>query len=256
MAALNVVAKTALLLRAIAACEPEGATTSELARRADLNRSTAHRLLSDLHGEGLVDRDEPSARWLLGPALFFMGLSAGHRYDVTQTALPFVRRLAAQTSESAFYSVWRSNESVCLVQEEGTYPLRSHVLREGIRFPLGVASAGLAVLSFLPETEIETYLTQADLSAFGPEHGVDALRARIDQTRRQGYAVNPGLIVEGSWGMAAAVVDERDRPVGALSVTGVEQRFSPDRQPDLGRLLMSAAHELSLALREPRAIWR
>jgi hypothetical protein len=33
---------------------------------------------------------------------------------------------------------------VCLAGAEGSFPLRSHVLREGIRFPLGVASAGPA----------------------------------------------------------------------------------------------------------------
>jgi DNA-binding IclR family transcriptional regulator len=249
VSALNVVAKTSLLLRSIAAAEPAGATTSELSRSAQLNRSTAHRLLTDLQTEGLVDRDEPSGRWLLGPALFFLGLSAGHRYDVSHTALPIVRRLAAQTGESAFYSVRRSNESVCLVAEEGTYPLRSHVLREGIRFPLGVASAGLAILSFLPEPEIESYLASADLEAWGAEHQPDLLLPRIEETRARGFAVNPGLIVEGSWGMAAAVLDAQERPIGAISLTGVAQRFDVERRPELGRLLMVAAHELSQSLR-------
>ena len=36
--------------------------------------------------------------------------------------------------------------------------MRSFVLHEGVRFPLGVASAGTAILAFLPEGEQEQIL--------------------------------------------------------------------------------------------------
>jgi DNA-binding IclR family transcriptional regulator len=75
------------------------------------------------------------------------------------------------------------------------------------------------------------------------------VQARIADTRQAGYAVNPGLIVEGSWGMAATVFNALDEPVGALSLTGVEHRFAPHRRPQLGRLLLAEAHRLSTALK-------
>ncbi|MBI3690700.1 MAG: IclR family transcriptional regulator, partial [Mycolicibacterium aromaticivorans] len=60
-----------------------------------------------------------------------------------------------------------------------------------------------------------------------------------------GYAVNPALIVEGSWGIGAAVFDQNGRPAWALSLTGVETRFKPDRRQELGTLLLEQAHLLS-----------
>jgi DNA-binding IclR family transcriptional regulator len=57
--------------------------------------------------------------------------------------------------------------------------------------------------------------------------------------------VNPGLIVEGSWGMGAAVFDPSGQPAWALSLTGIESRFSPERRPELGRLLLEHAHRLT-----------
>ncbi|WP_036225419.1 IclR family transcriptional regulator [Marmoricola sp. URHB0036] len=250
MTDVGVVGKVSRLLRAIAASETEGVGTSNLARSAGINRSTAHRLLAEMRQGGLVDRHEPSGLWLLGPELFLMGLSAGPRYDVTGIAQPIVRRLSTTTAESAFFSVLRGMETVCLVQEEGSYPIRSHVLHEGIRFPLGVASAGLAILSFLPEDAAREYMRGTDLSAFGSEHAHAPMEARVAETRKQGYAVNPGLVVEGSWGMAAAVFDHSERPIGALSLTGVEHRFQTSRRPQLGRILMGAAHELSVLLND------
>jgi DNA-binding IclR family transcriptional regulator len=104
------------------------------------------------------------------------------------------------------------------------------------------------MLAFLPEDEVERYLTTADLSRWGPQHAPEAVRARIAETRARGYAVNPGLIVEGSWGMGAAVFDRSGQPAWALSLTGVQSRFGPDRQPALGRMLMEHAHRISQRL--------
>lgn len=73
------------------------------------------------------------------------------------------------------------------------------------------------------------------------------MRRNLEQTRFAGYSVNPGLVLEGSWGMAAAVFDQQGRPVGALSLTGIEPRFRPERQEFLGKLLMEEAHRMSSA---------
>src|SRR5690606_15623010 len=203
------VARAARLLRLVTSSGDEGAVLQDLARSADLSRSTAHRLLSALRAEGLVDRDEETARWMPGPELFLMGSVAAARYDVTELARDIVRSLAVKTEESAFFSVRRADETVCLLREEGAFPIRSFVLSEGVRFPLGVASAGLAILSFLPDHDVDAYFDRhPELGEqWGRPHAAEPLRTRLAETKARGYAVNPGLIVEGSWGMGAAVFD-------------------------------------------------
>lgn len=248
----DVVGRVGGLLRALASAEPEGATTTVLARQTGLARPTAHRLLSSLMNEGLADRDEHNGHWHLGPECFLLGAAASNRHDVTEAAHETVRRLARETGESAFLSVRRGDETVCLLREDGSFPIRSHVLHEGIRFPLGVASAGMVILALLPEREQTDYLRRTDLTErFGEAHSQDRLRARIDETRRLGYAVNPGLIVPGSWGLGAAVFDARGLPQWALSLTGIEARLAPPRQQQLGDLLLREAHALTNNLNEP-----
>jgi DNA-binding IclR family transcriptional regulator len=246
---VDVVGRTAALLRAVSGHEPEGATTSEAARLVGLARPTAHRLLTSLAGAGLTERTA-TGRWVLGPELYLLGTAAAPRYDVTSLAQPVVRRLSVATGESAFLSARRGDETVCLLREDGSFPIRSHVLHEGIRFPLGVASAGMAILAYLDDVEVEDLLARIDLTAeHGARHDAAAVRDRIAATRATGWALNPGLVVEGSWGMAAAVFDADERPAWALSLTGIEQRFQPPRQRELGQLLLHEAHGLSLALR-------
>ncbi|KAA0103020.1 IclR family transcriptional regulator [Mycolicibacterium sp. P1-5] len=242
----NVVARVAALLGAVGAAEPTGASTTEVGRVTALARPTAHRLLTSLAEVGLIDRDAKTGRWLLGPEMYLLGAVAANRYDVTDKAREVVTRLAAETGESAFFSARRGDETVCLLSVEGSFPLRSHVLREGIRFPLGVASAGLAILSHLPADEVDAYFARAlPGAAWGGDHTEESIRARVEATRLTGYAVNPALIVEGSWGIAAAVFDRNSRPGWALSLTGVETRFRADRRHELGTLLLEAAHLLS-----------
>src|ERR1700739_4683810 len=161
---IDVLGRVAALLRAVAGSEPGGIRTTDAATRSGLPRPTSHRLLSAMSNEGLVDRSA-DGRWHVGPELFLLGLAAAPRYDARNLTQPILRQLALATGESASFSVRRGNETVCLLHEEGTFPLRSHVLREGIRFPLGVASAGLAILAFMPAAERRRYLDQADLAA-------------------------------------------------------------------------------------------
>jgi DNA-binding IclR family transcriptional regulator len=118
-----------------------------------------------------------------------------------------------------------------------------------LRLPLGVASAGLAILAYMPEAEVRDFFARIDLTAdYGEAHHASVIDARLKRTRTDGYSLNPGLVVEGSWGIAAAVFTPDESPVAALSLTGVEHRFRPDRQRVLGPMLLRAAHRLSEVL--------
>ncbi|HWU21810.1 MAG TPA: IclR family transcriptional regulator [Nocardioides sp.] len=245
----SVIARAGRLLRTLAAREPDGSTTTDLATATDVPRPTAHRLLVSLRREGLVERDESSGAWHLGAECFLLGAVATSRHDITPLAREAVLRIAEATGESAFFSVRRGDETVCLLREDGSFPIRSHVLHEGIRFPLGVASAGMVILAHLPEREREAYLERRDLrAAFGAHHGAAELREHIAATRRDGYAFNPGLIVPGSWGLGAAVFDASGNPRWALSINGIESRFPAARRVELGQLLLREAHALGGAV--------
>src|SRR5690606_5609617 len=90
------IARAARLLRLVTAGGETGVALQDLASAADLSRSTAHRLLTALRAEGLVDRDAHSARWMPGPELYLMGTVAAARYDVTALARDIVRSLAVK----------------------------------------------------------------------------------------------------------------------------------------------------------------
>lgn len=239
--------RVASLLRQVALARESGARFADLATATGLTKPTTHRLLSSLAAEGLLDHDPGNGRWYLGPELYVMGSASATRFPIEEIAHSSLLRLAAATGESAFLSMRRGEEVICLVREEGSFPIRSFVLLEGTRFPLGIGAAGLAILAHLNESEREHHLARLDLSAqrWGAGQSIEAIRRTIADAQVQGYVVNPGRIVEGSWGMAAAIFDRARRPMWALTLTGIEGRFKPERQKELGRLLLVEAHRVS-----------
>jgi len=245
----QVVTRIAGLLRLVGR-SAEGMPLAGLVRESGLTRPTVHRLLSSLAAEGLLDHDPATGNWVLGPEVLLMGSVAAARFPMEDIARPSLRRLAEATGESAFFSIRRGAETVCLLREEGSFPVRSFVLHEGVRFPLGVASAGTAIMAFLPEHEQEQLLGRwADhAGAFAANHTAALVRENLARTRLSGYSVNPGLVLEGSWGMGAAVFDPSGKPAWALSLTGIEPRFKPERQEELGGLLMAEAHRITQQL--------
>lgn len=198
----RVVARVAAVLKVIRQMMSDGAGTSEIAETIGLTWPTAHRLLASLSGQGLVDRYRHSGRWLLGPEICLMGTVTAKHCDVSRTVEEHVEALAQETDESAFFSTKRGDQTVCLLRKDGSSPVRSFMLYGVRQFPLGAASAGLDLPSFMPVQAVDRYPSRTDLvPECGPQHSVQEIRERMERTRRRGYVVNPGLLVEGSWGL-------------------------------------------------------
>lgn len=238
------------LLLTVGRSAPEGARLSDLVRVSGLPKPTVRRVLLALVRTGLLDQDEVTRRYHVGPEAYVLGTLAGTRFGIHALALDGLARIARTSGDCAFLSVPRGAFSVCLHREEGTWPIRTHVLQAGDRHPLGIGAGGLALLAALPDAEVERMLaanTQA-LESHYPGYGVEVLRAQVADARGRGYALNPGLYVAGSWGIAVPVLGPDGRPLGALSLAAIESRLSPERQAELVPLLKREAQALEAAL--------
>ncbi len=127
------VARAAALL----ACFADGDaahTLSELARRTELNVSTAHRLLSTLCAQGLLRRDASGERYLPGPLLLRLARSSLLAAGFTEVS-DLLRELAERTRESVSLGVIDGDEVVVLASVGSPEPLRIQQ-RLGERIPV------------------------------------------------------------------------------------------------------------------------
>jgi DNA-binding IclR family transcriptional regulator len=241
------------VLRIVAAAK-DGATLTHVVSASGLNKATAHRLLTVLTREGLVQRHAESKIYHPGEQLYALGILAAPRYGLHQLAHPGLRRLATLSEDSAFLCLLSGDDLVCVHREEGSHPIRTHVMQVGMRWPLGIGSMGPAMLAAMDDASVERILdaNRAAIEKF-PNYSAEKVRALIKTARLKGYCVNPGLVHPESYGIAVAILDENDRPIGSLSIGAVASRMQPDRQPQLAAVLKGEATALSKQLREMRS---
>lgn len=219
---------------------PDGLGLGHLTAASGLSRPTVRRLLLALAQARLVEQDAASRRYHLGPEAYFLAGFATPRHGLLTHAADSLRRLAAETGDTALLSVQQDDHVICLHREEGSFPIRTHALKAGDRNPIGVGAGSLAILAALPEAESRALRARiAPLLRDIPPPEV--LAADEAEARRTGHALNPGRVVPGSWGIGVALRWSDGRPAGALSIAAIEDRMTPDRQPQLVALLRREA---------------
>ncbi|MBB3018152.1 DNA-binding IclR family transcriptional regulator [Microvirga lupini] len=243
----------ALRLLALVGREAErGMQLSDIVEGSGLNKPTARRLLLALMRAGLVEQEAHTRRYYLGEEAYVVGTLASRRHGLLELSLESLRNLSAVTMDTSFLSVKRGNYAVCLHREEGTYPVRTHALQVGNQHPLGVGAGSLAMLASLEENEVETILAanRKVLETQYTYYSAEQIRDDIAAARRQGYALNPGRIVAGSWGLGLAIRFPDGRVAGALSLAAIDSRMSAERQPELIRYLRTEVESVERKLRK------
>lgn len=240
------ISRAMLVLRSVSRMRGEGAGLLALTRDTGMSKPTVHRILAALAAEGMVEQDPATRRYFLGPECHVLGNIASERFGINRLAAPVVARLAHECGDSAFFSLRRDVFAVCVLREDGDYPLKTHVLLPGDRHPLGIGAGSLAILAALPDDEVEACLqaNAALIAARYPHYSVPLIRTLVDEVREQGYAVNRGLVVPGSWGIGVPLRDEQGQVLGALSIAAVESRMDEERQFQLAKLLSREAKRL------------
>jgi DNA-binding IclR family transcriptional regulator len=245
--------RAAQLLRLVCARRALGASLTDLVKASGLTKPTARRTLIALIDNGLVEQSADRI-YYAGAETYALGLFAGERFGILQLAAESVARVAQISGDACLLSIPRGNETVCLAREEGSYPLRSHVLQPGHRHPLGCGAPGIALLAPLPDDAIRATLeaNEARLKLDYPGVTPEVVWHQVKKARRLGYALNEGLIFPGSWGIAVPVVDENGATVAALAIAGVEPRFTKARIDEMGKLLGLERSNLERRLHDRR----
>src|SRR3569832_2232639 len=194
------------VLRAVAGA-PQGATLSQVVTVSGLNKATVHRMLAVLTREGLVQRNDAAKCYFLGEQLYALGILAAPRFGLHQLAMPGLRRLAQLSEDSSFLCLVSGNDVVCVHREEGSHPIRTHVMQVGIRYPIGVGSFGPAILAAMDDAQMEQILTVNRRAYDNFDHYcVEEIRQLVKIARAKGYSVNPGCVYPESYGLAVAVL--------------------------------------------------
>jgi IclR family acetate operon transcriptional repressor len=244
------IAGTALIAKAcdvldLIGSHPGHADQAMLARETQIPRATLYRILAALSGRSLIRNDPATQSFMLGFRFLELAQNVWSSADLASIASTELRRLRDMTGETAYLAVQQDRHVLALGRFDGAHSKRSNA-RLGALKPMYCTSQGKAILAHLSEAQVSTILS-GELTPLTPKTITNSaqLIAQLAIIRARGYSIDDEEILEGTRCVGAAILDDRGRPVAAISVAGPAYRVTPERAEQLGQEIAEAARRIS-----------
>lgn len=216
------------ILRSFGDNDPAGVGVSEVARRTNLSKSTAHRLLGALVENGAIERSGDVYR--LGPLPFELTASRPNYNTalVSEVLTPFLAALFEQTRQTVHLAHLQGTE-VAYVNKLFSAHRLSIPSRIGGRAPSYCTGVGKAMLAWddaATEKVIEAGLTP------WTKHTItdgNVLRHELAEIRISGIAFDREEISEGLYCIASPVFGLNNAPVAALSISSFASQLEAEQ---------------------------
>ena len=226
------------------------ATDSELgvtdvARRLNVAKSTAHRLVQTLCSRGFAEQDPNTGRYRLGMHVYELGYLAQARSDYRRAALPHMHDIAVATELNVNFAV-PDGSDVVFVESIETGSASHIVERTGRRLPMHGTSSGKAIAAFNPSAAQDRIDAGFPVLASRTVRNSEDWERALEQVRRHGFAIAHHEAFEELTSIAVPVLRHR-RAVAAISVFA----STADIVPDLDRirgLLTTASQRIAADL--------
>src|SRR5688572_25793459 len=219
-------------------------TLTEVATRTGLTRAGARRILLTLQTLGYVASD--GRQFSLTPRILDLGFAYLSSMPMWNVAEPVMEALVEQVKESCSAAVLEGAD-IMYVLRVSTRKIMRNSLGIGSRLPAYCTSMGRVLLAGLPDDEVLRLLRSHPLEARTRHTLTDpeAVLARVQQARRQGWCLVNQELEEGLLSMAAPVVNRAGRMIAAIHISGQANRTPAwQMQETLLALLLEAALEV------------
>jgi IclR family pca regulon transcriptional regulator len=213
------------VIRSFSASAPRQ-TLTEVAGRTGLTRAGARRILLTLQTLGYVESD--GRLFALTPRILDLGFAYLSSMPMWNIAEPVMEQLVEQVKESCSAAVLEGAD-IMYVLRVSTRKIMRNSLGIGSRLPAYCTSMGRMLLAGLPDQEVLALLRSTPLEA-RTRHTLtepEAVLAKVQQARRQGWCLVNQELEEGLLSLAAPVVNRAGRIIASINISGQVNRTSP-----------------------------
>src|SRR4051794_35843083 len=142
--------------------EAPAMTLSEVARRTDISRATARRILHTLEALGFVRSD--ARQFSLSPRVLSLGWAYLSSLNLWEIAEPFMAELSGEVQETCSACTLDLPDIVFVARVPSRRILMMS-LGVGSRLPAYATAMGRVLLAGLPDEQVDAHLAEASLQA-------------------------------------------------------------------------------------------
>jgi IclR family pca regulon transcriptional regulator len=211
-------------------------TLSEVARRTDISRATARRILLTLESLGFVRCE--GRDFSLSPRVLSLGWSYLSSLSRWEIARPFMEDLSAQAQETCSATTLDLPDIVFVARVPSRRILMMS-LGVGSRLPAYATAMGRVLLAGLPDEQVGAHLATTDLAPLTHRTVTDParLRAIVAGVREQGFCLVDEELELGLRSLSVPI------PGAALNLCAATARVTPEQMQErfLPAMLATAA---------------
>lgn len=202
-------------------------TLAEIARAAQLDRSSAQRIVHTLEVLGYLRRAPESKVYGLTNKLLQFAYNYVRGNELIDKASPYLLEMARTIGETANLHELDGADVVYIARFPGQHLVNIDIA-VGSRLPAFFTASGTAILSRLPLARQLEVLEQTRLQPITPHTEVDPNRLlqRVQRARETGYAIVSNETVMGDISVAAPITDHDGFAVAAINISVPTTRWT------------------------------
>lgn len=218
---------------------------NEIVKNLGLNKSTVFNILHTLNDLDVLEKG-PDGLFRLGTRMFILGNAAAGGSALIQTVHPYLETINREFKFSTFFGILSDQEVIIVDKADRAHRIKisSEI---GMRIPIFAGVAGKALLSQLPETDIDEILSETTPKRYTPRTIIDkrAYREEILSVKKTGIAYDREEYIEGLIAVAVPLQTYREDLQAAIWAVGLKQEFREDVMMRLSTFLSDIGKEIN-----------
>ena len=219
---------------------------SEAARLLNRDKASVLRHLTALQAKGLVEQDNKTKFYHLGPALSRLSMMREQTAPANHAINNLVQRLALDSDETTHLTRYSNGRLIHgKIINTQTSGVRVH-LDATEELPLHATASGIAFLSACSSTILEQTFAKP-LTRFTDTTATDraSVMALVTKASDLGFTIGDGAYEADAIGIAAPVFNVTGNACGAISVSTPRSRLDANKKAHIIALVSHAARQIS-----------
>jgi len=225
--------------------DPRGLKLSEITNKSGLNKTTAYRILSTMLDRKFLEKDE-NGYYRIGSKMLEVISYYISKLELQTESRPYLWQLTNKLQLSAILAVFYKNESILVDKMEFIHD-HANFNDFGIRLPVYSTAYGKCLMATMSSVELDYLFEEIELVKLTDYTltSKEQILKELKQIKKLGYAMDNEEHEYNERCIAAPIYDYRGEAIAAITVSGTNAQFSPEKLPEIIKEVKKAAKKIS-----------